>query len=37
VRRVDIDLLVETLEAQHLGRICAALEAQGDAVQLIEP
>jgi threonine dehydratase len=37
VRRVDIDLLVETLDAEHLARICLALEGQGDAVDLIEP
>ncbi|MEA3215861.1 MAG: threonine dehydratase [Acidimicrobiia bacterium] len=37
VRRVDIDLLVETLDAEHLARICIALEGQGDAVDLIEP
>lgn len=37
VRRVDIDLLVETLDAEHLARIRVALEGQGDAVELIEP
>jgi threonine dehydratase len=39
-RRVDIDFLIETLDAAHLGRIRAALSANGDTageLGLMEP
>jgi threonine dehydratase len=36
-RRVDVDLLVETLDRAHLERIREALVAQGDDVDLVEP
>ena len=36
VRRVHVDLLVESLDAAHLSRICDALGAQGDRVERIE-
>jgi len=37
VRRVDVELLVETLDAAHLERIRGALEAEGDAVTRLSP
>ncbi|MDY7100381.1 MAG: threonine ammonia-lyase [Actinomycetota bacterium] len=36
-RRVDLDLLVETLDAGHLARIRAGLEADGHDVDVVDP
>ena len=35
-RRVDVDLLVETLDAAHLGRVVARLRQDGHAVALLD-
>ena len=37
VRRVDLDLLVETLDAAHLQRLLVALGSAGYQVSVIEP
>ena len=37
LRRVDVDLLVETLDAAHLAGILAHLTADGHAVTLVDP
>ncbi|MFN0090647.1 MAG: threonine ammonia-lyase [Acidimicrobiales bacterium] len=37
IRRVDVDLLVETIDAAHLERILRALESTGLAVEVLDP